>query len=97
MSELQNNAKDRNYFKMRLMGVKSIFSISNRNITKQERIYCDEIIKNIDLLIDNFTESSRELGFKASYRCHFCGKKATSDYIYNNRKRYVCDIHLGGY
>lgn len=61
MSELSNRAKQRNWLKMRLMGCESIFY--NKIITSDEKLIMSDILSDIKLLIDNFDENSKKLGF----------------------------------
>jgi len=62
MSELANKARQRNWLLMRLIGAHSIFF--NKVITIEEKVIMDNIKDQIKILIDNFGESSKQLGFK---------------------------------
>ena len=61
MSDLSNRAKQRNWLKMRLMGCESIFY--NKIITNDEKLIMSDVLSDIKLLIDNFDENSKKLGF----------------------------------
>ena len=61
-------------------------------LTQRERELLREAFDIIQDVVDNSTESSRELGFNAVERCKYCGKPATHEGLcekcYNRRHRY---------
>ena len=60
-------------------------------LTPRERELLREAFNIIQDVVDNSTESSRELGFNAVERCKYCGKPATHEGLcekcYNMRHR----------
>lgn len=53
--------------------------IDNMNLSPKEVEYYESYIKIHNQVVDNSTESSRELGFNAVERCKYCGKPATHE------------------
>ena len=66
-----------------LFGIRGITSRSSiadsMCLTQRERELLREAFNIIQDVVDNSTESSRELGFNAVERCKYCGKPATHE------------------
>ena len=64
MSELANRARRRNWLKMRLMGCESIFYTNKDILTDKERSRFRVLQLVIELIVNQFDENSKVLGFK---------------------------------
>lgn len=63
-----------------IRGITSRSSIADSMcLTQRERELLREAFNIIQDVVDNSTESSRELGFNAVERCKYCGKPATHE------------------
>lgn len=63
-----------------IKGIASRSSIADRMcLTQKERELLREAFDIIQDVVDNSTESSRELGFNSVERCRYCGKPATHE------------------
>ena len=62
MSELQDLACKRNFFKMRLLGAKTTFGTSNKILSPVEIAQVQEILKLIDNVIEGFDLQNNYFG-----------------------------------
>ena len=86
--QIKWRVRGRTLFEIR--GIASRSSIADSMcLTQRERKLLREAFNIIQDVVDNSTESSRELGFNAVERCKYCGKPATHEGLcekcYNRR------------
>lgn len=76
--QIKWRVRGRTLFEIR--GIASRSSIADSMcLTQRERELLREAFNIIQDVVDNSTESSRELGFNAVERCKYCGKPSTHE------------------
>lgn len=79
-TEKQIRWRVRNRILWEIKGLAARSSIaSSRSLTMMERANLEQAFSIIQNVVDNSTQSSRELGFNAVERCKICGKPAYRD------------------
>jgi hypothetical protein len=79
-TEKQLKWRIRNRVLWEIKGIASKSNIADSMcLTQKERELLRDAFDTIQDVVDNFTESSRELGFNAVERCRYCGKPATHE------------------
>jgi len=94
MSDKQKQWKKRAWFKLRLSGFTLTEYLACTFITSRERSIVRQIVNLIQILLVEFEESSRELGFKvAEHRCHYCNRPASKAITLLDRDKteYFCN------
>jgi len=97
MSKLQELARARNYFKLRLLGAYT--PIPQEFLTQEESILLKELMSVKKALIDNLDKNSRKLGLKIpEHRCYFnCRNKAKFKGNVAGKDVYFCKKHFEEY
>lgn len=88
----QQLARQRNWFKFRLVGC--YIPINNEFVTEEERITINAINNLRTQLITNFDKCSKELGLRVPEHKCWCGKEAKIQIKdYNDILIWVCNKH----
>lgn len=85
-------ARARNWLKARVLS----WGVGAIEITKEEKVIVNEIIRLRQQLIDNWDRNSEEMGFFVRpYRCWLCGQKSNIEYLapYGAEKVNLCRKH----
>jgi hypothetical protein len=90
MTEKQRRWQERNRILWRLKGMYIVTASSNNILTATESEKISQAMSLIRDVVDNSTQSSRQLGFNAVERCRICGKPA-----YKNGLCKKCNESMG--
>ena len=90
MTGKQRRWQERSRILWRLKGMYVVTASSNNVLTATETEKISQAMSLIRDVVDNSTQSSRELGFNAVERCRICGKP-----VYKNGLCKKCNESMG--